>query len=744
MNAAPNAEKDVFANGLDLKVGSQDKSEYSDGGVKVDVEESDEDKIIDPYVPFPVDPNAPVEGKILRIRSIVLGLICGSLVNASNVYLGLKTGWTFGANLFGAIVGFAVIKFFSVTFAENFPILGGKFGPKENNIIQTTATAAGGLSSIFVSAIPAMYQLKLLSDDPTKDFWRIVSFTAVCSYFGFFFATPLRKFFIIYVARELSLIFPTGTATAMTIRSMHAAVGGEAMAKAKTKALGYAFAGAFVLRVVSQYCLGILWDWHFFTWFYIWGKYNNLAIHVENWGWYLEFTPAFIGSGMLVGLNPAYSFFGGSVLAWGIIGPALVHNGAAYGVQALGPDGDPKWNDYISFASFNLKDPKNHPSPRYWLLWPGVLCMIVVSFTELFCQWKIIWFAGRSIARAASAGLNSAMKAAGKNSPFLERASHMERKNLVQDSATDDEQVKWWMWFPGLVAVIILTCVVLGLQYQMPVGMAILSIFLGFVFSFLAIQCTGVTDITPLTAASKASQLVLGGATTGQGWELQRAQTLNLIGGAIASGSANQSTDLTIDFRVGFLLRTPPKLQWVAQGIGSLVAVFLAPGMFILFAKAYPCIIDLEAETCPFAAPSVGAWRAVAIAVTDPTFPIPPSSGIFAVCFSVLGALTIILKYYGLKGKWAKYRAYIPNMMAVALAFVLPQTQYGTAMIIGATIAHWWAKKSHASFDSYCYAVAAGLISGEGIGGVVNAIFQIAGISGDKYGTNIACPGDFC
>ena len=278
----------------------------------------------------------------------------------------------------------------------------------------------------------------------------------------------------------------------------------------------------------------------------------------------------------------------------------------------------------------------------------------------------------------------------------------------------------------------------------MPVGMAILSIFLGFVFSFLAIQCTGVTDITPLTAASKASQLVLGGATTGQGWELQRAQTLNLIGGAIASGSANQSTDLTIDFRVGFLLRTPPKLQWVAQGIGSLVAVFLAPGMFILFAKAYPCIIDLEAETCPFAAPSVGAWRAVAIAVTDPTFPIPPSSGIFAVCFSVLGALTIILKYYGLKGKWAKYRAYIPNMMAVALAFVLPQTQYGTAMIIGATIAHWWAKKSHASFDSYCYAVAAGLISGEGIGGVVNAIFQIAGISGDKYGTNIACPGDFC
>ena len=278
----------------------------------------------------------------------------------------------------------------------------------------------------------------------------------------------------------------------------------------------------------------------------------------------------------------------------------------------------------------------------------------------------------------------------------------------------------------------------------MPIGMSLLAVFLGFIFSFLAIQCTGVTDITPLTAASKASQLVLGGATKGQGWGLPKAQLLNLIGGAVASGSANQSTDLTIDFRVGFLLRTPPKLQWVAQGIGSIAAIFLAPGMFVLFAKAYPCIIDLDIEKCPFSAPSVGAWRAVAVAVTDPSFPIPPSAGIFAICFSILGALTILFKNYVLTGARARYRVYVPNMIAVALAFVLPQTQYGTAMVIGATISHFWAKKNAVQFDTYCYAVAAGLISGEGIGGVVNAIFQIAGIAGDKYGSNIACPGDSC
>ncbi len=102
----------------------------------------------------------------------------------------------------------------------------------------------------------------------------------------------------------------------MTIRSMHEASSGAAVAKFKMIGLSIAFGVALVLRVASQYCLGILWDWHIFTWIYIWGGYNNFAINPENWGWFIEFTPAFIGAGMLVGINVALSFFGGSVLAW--------------------------------------------------------------------------------------------------------------------------------------------------------------------------------------------------------------------------------------------------------------------------------------------------------------------------------------------------------------------------------------------------------------------------------------------
>lgn len=725
---------DAAERSYDEKEGGKDELETDHGD---DVEETD------PFVPFPE--HEMKEDDIFTVRAIVLGCILGGLVNASNVYLGLKTGWTFSANLFGAIFGFAILKACSNT---ALPILGGKFGPKENAIVQTAATAAGGMGGIFVSAIPAMYQLNLLGEGPQQDFGRLLTFTIVSAYYGLFFATPLRKFFVIHVARELRLIFPTATATALTIHSMHSAGGaaGEA-ARKKTKALAWSFGICIVWRVVSQYALGILWDWHFFTWFFIWGKYKNAAIDVENWNWFFEFTPAFIGSGMLVGLNPAISFFGGNILAWGLIGPLLVRTGAAFGKPryAVGDEGYEKWHRSINYMSMSLTDPKNAPSPRYWLLWPGVMVMICASFAELAVQYKLIGFALKSAWKGMIAGSNTALGLIGKKSEYLTRKSIVvEQEGQVVDPAPRHEQVQIWQWLPATILTVIFTCVILALQYHLPVGLSILSIILGFIFAFLAIQCTGVTDVTPLTTASKATQLVLGGATSGGGYTVPQAQKLNLIGGAVASGAASQSTDLVVDFRVGFLLRTPPKLQWYAQAIGTTVSMFLAPGMFVLFAKAYPCVIDNTATSCQFAAPSVAAWRAVTIAVTDPTFPVPNSSAIFSICFGILAVLTVLFRQYYLVGHREKYRKFVPNWMAVGLSFVLNTTIYGNAMLAGALISYIWAKKNPVSFDIYAYGVAAGGIAGEGLGGVINAIFTIAGIDGEKYGSMIACPNDAC
>ena len=75
-----------------------------------------------------------------------------------------QPGWTFGAALFGSLLGFAIIKPLS-RIAPKF-LGGGYFGPKENVTVQTAATAAGGLGIIFVGPVPAMYQMGLMSKNP--------------------------------------------------------------------------------------------------------------------------------------------------------------------------------------------------------------------------------------------------------------------------------------------------------------------------------------------------------------------------------------------------------------------------------------------------------------------------------------------------------------------------------------------------------------------------------------------------
>jgi hypothetical protein len=65
---------------------------------------------------------------------------------------------------------------------------------------------------------------------------------------------------------------------------------------------------------------------------------------------------------------------------------------------------------------------------------------------------------------------------------------------LIKDPAPPEEQVKLWMWLPGLVAVLLMTCYVLRVHFDMPIAETLLSLLLSFFFSFLAVQSTGQTS----------------------------------------------------------------------------------------------------------------------------------------------------------------------------------------------------------------------------------------------------------
>lgn len=71
--------------------------------VHIDENESprEDEEILDITKPFPDLPGQPEESAQFTIRALIVGTLLGAVVSASNMYLCLKTGWTFGASLFG-------------------------------------------------------------------------------------------------------------------------------------------------------------------------------------------------------------------------------------------------------------------------------------------------------------------------------------------------------------------------------------------------------------------------------------------------------------------------------------------------------------------------------------------------------------------------------------------------------------------------------------------------------------------
>ncbi|OJA20544.1 hypothetical protein AZE42_07076 [Rhizopogon vesiculosus] len=695
--------------------------------------------------PFPESPDAPIEDQQLTVRAVLVGCMLGGIIAASNIYLGLKTGWTFGASLFGSILGFAILKPLSRA-APTF-LGGGYFGPKENNVCQSAATSAGSLGLLFTSGFPAAYQLGLLSVHPKDDIGRLITFTICCAFFGLSFTQPLRKFYIL----KLKLVFPSGVAAAYTIHSLHVGRDAEVTARKKTKALIYAFVFAIVLRVVSEYAPGVLWDWHVF---YTLNRIGwTSAIGVESWGWIWEWTPAFIGVGMLTGINASYSFLGGSFLAWAVVGPIIVAKGmVSAGTHYTWHINEPLapmagFRDYrqridtwiyelygnvsylfklfslwdILIVRRSLEDPINQPSPRYWLLWPGTLMLLCASFSEMACNWRSLYAAMRS-----ASGM------------LLQRFSKNDIVDDIVDPVPEHERVPFWAWGSLLVLSTIVTCVVMGVQFGQNVGVTLLAIVFSFLFSFIGCESSGRTNINPVTSIGNASQLIFGGLGRGQNYSIKRGELLNLLSGMLTLGAAEQAGDMIGDLKTTHLLGASPWAVFVAQLCGAVVSIFMAAGLYVVFSTAYPCINDLSYTTCTFPTPDVQSWRAVAVAVSSSTLPIPPSSGYTAIGLGLAAVLSVVAKYTVVP---PKYHDFIPNFNAIGIGFIMNVCTYPLAMFFGSTLAFFWRGMFFNNYQMYCFAVAAGFIAGEGLGGIVNAIFTISGVSGATYGTSVGCPG---
>lgn len=148
------------------------------------------------------------------LRGIIAGLLIGVIINFSNIYFGLQTGWISGMSMPSALIAFGAFKAMS-------PYLKVQFSPVENVLVQSVASSVGTmpLGCGFVGVIPALeYLLKPEENGPLHlTYWKLALWAVGICLFGVVFAVPLRKQVII----KEKLKFPTGSATALMIGVLH-------------------------------------------------------------------------------------------------------------------------------------------------------------------------------------------------------------------------------------------------------------------------------------------------------------------------------------------------------------------------------------------------------------------------------------------------------------------------------------------------------------------------------------------
>ncbi|KZT55026.1 hypothetical protein CALCODRAFT_556618 [Calocera cornea HHB12733] len=403
---------------------------------------------------------------------------------------------------------------------------------------------------------------------------------------------------------------------------------------------------------------------------------------LEMLGWVFEWTPAFIGVGLLVPLNASFSFAGGAVIAWGIIGPAIVAAGVAFGT-AMSPD----YPGYINYSKMILDAPVNGPSPKYWFIWPGYMCLLCASIAEIGANYKSL---------VASFAM------------MLEPIIHKLRpnKNLdinVNDSLRDpvplDEQVSSWLWGGATVLSTIMCMIVMKFQFDQNSGITLRAIIIAFFFSLIGAECAGRVSVIPVTTLGNFSQLIFGGISKGSGQPPTVDQLNSGLTGMIALAASEHCADMLGDLKTTHLLGASPRVQLYSQMVGTLVSIFLSAGMYVVFTKAYPCINELTTTTCSFPAPDVGAWRAVSIAVSSPSLPIPKTSGILPI---VLGVFVIAQTFVKYRFVSPEKHFWFPNWNALGIAFILgPLSTYPMAMLFGSLVAFFWRKKAPAHFQMF-------------------------------------------
>ncbi|HEY3595047.1 MAG TPA: OPT family oligopeptide transporter, partial [Polyangiaceae bacterium] len=288
----------------------------------------------------------------LTLRAIVTGMVLGGVMALSNLYVGLKVGWSLGVTITACILAYA---FFSALKGMIPALQKREFTILENNMMSSVASSAGYMTALFATAVPALYILKKETVSP----FHLALWAPAIAFLGVFMAIPMKRQLI----DVDELPFPTGIATAETLTAMHTH-GIQARQKARALAISAA-TGAVVgwLREARA-------KWMPFNlpdgplmppWTIAGQPLSRLSLGLDP-------SLILVGAGAIMGMRAAFSLLVSALVCYAVVGPSVLNHG---------------WVEPIT--AYRTK----------WALWPGVGLLVASGLTSFFLRWRTI---GRAFA----------------------------------------------------------------------------------------------------------------------------------------------------------------------------------------------------------------------------------------------------------------------------------------------------------------------------------------------------------
>lgn len=576
----------------------------------------------------------------LTPRAVIFGMLIGGVMSISNLYVGLKTGWGLGVTVTSCIIAYAV---FSALERIVPPWRSRPFTILENYTMSSAASAAGYMSSAgLVSALPALY----LTTGRLLTSLELGLWLGAVSLLGVFMAIPLKRQ-LVNIDR---LPFPSGIATAETLRSLHT-TGGAAVAKARAlfvaaaagglvavwrdllpnfKALApFAFPGhlpflptAFGRDILARFTIGI------------------------------EGSLIMVAAGAIMGLRVATSMLAGAVICYGIIGPILVERGIV----------EPGYRGIVS-----------------WVLWPATSMMVTAGLLSFALKWRTVARAFGGLSRLAG-GVG-----AGPAADPLAR---------VEVPAS---------WFVAGTLAAGTACVVLGhTLFGITWWMGILAVLVTFLLAIVAARATGETDVTPIGAMGKITQLIYGVVSPSN-------ITTNLMTASVTAGAASHAADLLTDLKSGYLLGGNARKQTISQFCGVIAGTLISVPAYQFVVQRNPDRLGSEA----LPAPAAKVWAGVAELLADGVQALPPGALTAILVGAALGVVLTLVEEFAPP----RIRAWLPSTTGLGIAGVIPAFN-SIAMFAGALLAWGVAKARPAAGGEFTVPVASGLIAGESLVGV--------------------------